>query len=58
MLFKIELYSYSFTLASKGTVDVFILDLIYEGQIYLRLDNLQGTDIPVYLGNIDLVKLK
>lgn len=29
-------------------------DLLHEGKIYRRLTKLQGTAVPVYLGNIDL----
>lgn len=29
-------------------------DLLHEGNIYRRLTKLQGTAVPVYLGNIDL----
>lgn len=58
ILFKIVLQSHGYTFVSKGTVDVFVSDLKHEGQMYRRLDDLQGTDVPVYLGNIDLVELK
>ncbi|KAL9026984.1 MAG: hypothetical protein Q9196_004432 [Gyalolechia fulgens] len=58
MLFQITLASHGYVFVGKGTVDVFVSDLKHEGRMYERLDSLQGTDIPVYLGNVDLVKLK
>ncbi|KAL8931939.1 MAG: hypothetical protein Q9216_007018 [Gyalolechia sp. 2 TL-2023] len=58
MLFQITLASHGYVFVSKGTVDVFVSDLKHEGRIYQRLNSLQGTYIPVYLGNIDLVELK
>ncbi|KAL8825179.1 MAG: hypothetical protein Q9170_007897 [Blastenia crenularia] len=58
MLFQITLASHGYVFVSKGTVDVFVSDLQHEGRMYQRLNRLQGTYIPVYLGNIDLVKLK
>ena len=55
-LFQITLASHGYTFVGKGTRDVFIPDLIHEGRIYTRLESIQGDLIPVYLGNIDLVR--
>lgn len=33
--------------------DVFVPDLKHEGRMYDRLRSIQGTTIPVYLGNIN-----
>jgi len=41
---------------SKGTVSVFVPDLQHEAYIYQRLETIQGKGVPVYLGNINLVK--
>ncbi|KAL8747389.1 MAG: hypothetical protein Q9190_000735 [Brigantiaea leucoxantha] len=54
MLFQLTLASHGYTFVGKGTIDVFISDLKHEGQMYHRLQKLQGKQIPVYLGNIDL----
>ena len=56
-LFKISLRRSGYTLVGKGTVQAFVEDLRHEGRIYRRLENLQGSVIPVYLGNIDLPKV-
>lgn len=53
-LFRLTLASHGYVFVGKGTVDVFIRDLRYEGRIYRHLKDLQGSAIPVYLGNIDL----
>ncbi|KAI4086487.1 MAG: hypothetical protein LQ344_007506 [Seirophora lacunosa] len=54
MLFKVTLASHGYTVIAKGTRDVFVEDLRYEQRIYHRLSSMQGTFIPVHLGNIDL----
>lgn len=56
-LFKITLRQFGYTLAGKGTVQAFVEDLRYEGRVYQRLKSLQGSVIPVHLGNIDLAKV-
>ena len=53
-LFKITLASHGYVFVGKGTVQAFVPDLLHEGRIYRRLASLQGTAVPVYLGNIDL----
>ncbi|KAL9005866.1 MAG: hypothetical protein Q9188_001374 [Gyalolechia gomerana] len=55
MVFYITLATYGYTFIGKGTIDVFIPDLLHEASMYRRLRNLQGRSIPVHLGNIDLV---
>ena len=54
MIFKITLASHGYTFVAKGTRDVFIPDLQYEGQIYDRLRSMQGRSIPVFLGSVGL----
>ncbi|KAI4156978.1 MAG: hypothetical protein LQ342_008564 [Letrouitia transgressa] len=54
MLFQITLAAYGYTFVGKGTIDVFIPDLKHEARMYGRLSELQGSWIPVHLGNIDL----
>ena len=53
-LFKVTLSSHGYTFVAKGTVEAFVVDLRHEGSIYDWLQSLQGSAIPVYLGNIDL----
>jgi len=55
-LFKVTLAAYGYTVVGKGTVKAFMPDLLHEGKIYQRLARLQGTAVPVYLGNIDLTE--
>ncbi|PSS25711.1 hypothetical protein M430DRAFT_33320 [Amorphotheca resinae ATCC 22711] len=55
-LFKLTLYSHGYTFVAKGTVEAFIPALKHEGRIYRHLIGFQGELIPVYLGNISLVK--
>lgn len=52
-LFKITLASHGYTFVAKGTVEAFVIDLVHEGKIYDRLQSLQGTVVPVCLGNMD-----
>lgn len=54
-LFKITLTSYGYVFVGKGTVKAFVPDLMHEGRVYQQLKDLQGTAVPVCLGNIDLV---
>jgi len=55
-LFKLTLASHGYVFVGKGTVKAFVRTLLHEGGVYQRLENLQGTAVPVYLGNIDLVE--
>ncbi|MCJ1359640.1 MAG: hypothetical protein MMC33_009642 [Icmadophila ericetorum] len=54
-LFRIRLASHGYVFVAKGTVRRFRRHIKHEGAIYKHLESLQGTAIPVYLGNIDLV---
>ena len=56
-LFKIALVSHGYVFVGKGTVPNFVPDLLHEGCMYERLEALQGTAIPVCLGNIYLDEL-
>jgi len=38
----------------KGTVAAFVEDLRHEGEVYRRLEEVQGSAVPVCLGNMDL----
>ncbi|KAL7917714.1 hypothetical protein ACQKWADRAFT_317119 [Trichoderma austrokoningii] len=53
-LFKVSLLEYGYTFIGKGTVKVFIPDLKHEALVYKRLEGIQGTHVPVFLGAIDL----
>ncbi|KAL5328001.1 hypothetical protein ACEPPN_005707 [Leptodophora sp. 'Broadleaf-Isolate-01'] len=55
-LFKLTLESYGYTFVAKGTVTAFEAKLKHEGLVYQHLDKVQGELIPVYLGNITLVR--
>jgi hypothetical protein len=55
-LFKLTLESYRYTFVAKGTVTAFKEDLKHEGLVYRHLSEVQGELIPVYLGNISLVR--
>lgn len=54
VLFKMTVLAYGYTFASKGTVRAFIGDLENEEAMYERLRPLQGVNVPVFLGAIDL----
>ncbi|CZR37681.1 uncharacterized protein FPRO_07128 [Fusarium proliferatum ET1] len=53
-LFKVTLLAYDYTFLAKGTVEAFITDLVHEAAVYGRLSRLQGRDVPIFLGAIDL----
>jgi hypothetical protein len=55
-LFRLTLESYGYTFVAKGTVTAFKAKLEHEGLVYRHLDEVQGELIPVYLGNISLVR--
>ena len=55
-LFRLTLESYGYTFVAKGTVTAFKANLKHEGLVYRHLDEVQGVLIPVYLGNISLVR--
>jgi serine/threonine protein kinase len=55
-LFRLTLESYRYTFVAKGTVTAFTAKLKHECLIYRHLDEVQGELIPVYLGNISLVR--
>ena len=57
VLFKIALVSHGYVFVKQGTVPAFMPDLFHEEYIYERLKALQGTRIPVSLGNIRLNKM-
>ena len=53
-LFKITLASHGYTFVGKGTVEAFVPDLRHEGQVYERLEAVQGLAVPLCLGDMDL----
>jgi hypothetical protein len=55
-LFRLTLESYGYTFVAKGTVTAFKAKLKHEGLVYRHLDEVQGELIPVYLGNISLIR--
>lgn len=54
VLFKVSLLKYGYTFVSKGTVKAFVKDLKHEAAVYERLQPIQGTYVPVFLGIVDL----
>ncbi|XP_044716019.1 kinase [Hirsutella rhossiliensis] len=58
VLFKVTLLSYGYTFVCKGTVQAFIRDLEHEAAVYKRLEQVQGVNVPVFLGAVDLRPLK
>lgn len=54
VLFQVTLLAYGYTFISKGTVRAFIPDLEHEAAVYERLRPIQGVNVPVFLGAIDL----
>ncbi|KAH8751831.1 hypothetical protein BGZ57DRAFT_934347 [Hyaloscypha finlandica] len=55
-LFRLTLEWYGYTFVAKGTVTAFKAKLRHECLVYRHLDKVQGELIPVYLGNIPLVR--
>ncbi|KAH7112671.1 hypothetical protein EDB81DRAFT_922641 [Dactylonectria macrodidyma] len=58
VLFKVTLLAYGYTFVCKGTVQAFIGDLEHEAAVYKRLERIQGVNVPVFLGVVDLRPLK
>ncbi|KND90464.1 hypothetical protein TOPH_05003 [Tolypocladium ophioglossoides CBS 100239] len=54
VLFRVTLLAYGYTFVSKGTVRAFIPDLEHEAAVYKRLRSIQGINVPVFLGAVDL----
>ncbi|KAL8659014.1 MAG: hypothetical protein Q9202_007320 [Teloschistes flavicans] len=54
VLFKVTSTAYGYVFVAKATLSCYIPDLRHEGRVYEYLHDLQGSLIPVYLGNIDL----
>lgn len=53
-LFKLELSPHGYTFVGKGTLEGRLNRLEHEGQVYARLDHLQGEVVPVHLGLVHL----
>ncbi|RKK30538.1 hypothetical protein BFJ66_g16262 [Fusarium oxysporum f. sp. cepae] len=54
VLFQVTLLAYGYTFLGNGTVRAFVSHLTHEAAVYNRLSPLQGRDVPVFLGAIDL----
>ncbi|OAQ57369.1 protein kinase-like domain [Pochonia chlamydosporia 170] len=54
VLFQVTLLAYGYTFIGKGTVRAFIEDLEHEAAVYDRLKAVQGINVPVFLGTMDL----
>ena len=50
----VRLLSHGYTFVAKGTVKILMSVLRKEGDMYRRMDVIQGKAIPVYLGNMDM----
>ncbi|KAK9773056.1 putative Protein kinase domain-containing protein [Seiridium cardinale] len=57
VLFQVTLIAYGYTFVCKGTVAAFIPDLQHEEMVYQQLKQRQGTNVPVFLGTVDLRKM-
>jgi hypothetical protein len=55
-LFRLTLESYGYVFVAKGTVTAFEAKLKHEGLVYRHLNEVQGELIPIYLGNISLIR--
>jgi hypothetical protein len=55
-LFKVRLTSHGYTLVAKGMQSAHQQFLRHENAMYDRLIRIQGTHIPVCIGNIELVR--
>ncbi|KAI9788265.1 MAG: hypothetical protein M1816_007031 [Peltula sp. TS41687] len=56
-LFRVTLISHGYTFVGKGTVAPLVRVLRKEAHMYSRLDSIQGTAVPVYLGSVDLARI-
>ncbi|KAL8730482.1 MAG: hypothetical protein Q9166_004046 [cf. Caloplaca sp. 2 TL-2023] len=54
-LFRVTLASHGYVFVAKGTTRRLRSRLLHEGKMYEHLKALQGTAIPVHLGNVNLV---
>jgi predicted Ser/Thr protein kinase len=54
VLFRVRLRLYGYTVAAKATPIDFVQRLRWEAEIYKCLRPIQGTHVPVHLGNVDL----
>jgi hypothetical protein len=52
----IRLSSYGYTDVAKGTPAHYVKYLEHEAKVYDRLRSIQGKQVPVHLGNFDLVR--
>lgn len=53
-LFKMTLAPYGYTFVGKGTIKSKVRRLQHEAEVYQYLNKLQGTQIPVCLGSVNL----
>ncbi|KIE00682.1 Protein kinase-like domain protein, partial [Metarhizium majus ARSEF 297] len=53
-LFRVTMLRYGYTFIGKGTPAPLIKYLRHEAAVYKRLQDMQGTSIPVFLGTVDL----
>ncbi|MDI1492116.1 MAG: hypothetical protein OHK93_003328 [Ramalina farinacea] len=54
-LFRLELLSHGYVVVAKACISIFADEFRKEGQVYERLESLQGDVVPVYLGNLDMI---
>lgn len=54
-MFKTNPFKFGYTFISKGTVEAFIKNFKHEAAVYERLQPMQGTYMPVFLGIVDLM---
>lgn len=54
VLFRLELVPYGYVFVGKGTLSGLLDCLEHEGEVYSRLESLQGYVVPVHLGLVHL----
>lgn len=54
VMFRVALFAHGYVFVAKGTVPEFIEDLEHEATVYARLRPVQGRNVPVCLGAVDL----
>ena len=53
-MFSIILFFHGYKFVGKGAVEAFVTGLRHEGKVYEQLEEVQGSAVPVCLGNMDL----
>jgi hypothetical protein len=57
VLLQIILLAYGYTFVSKAITTRFVRELEHEAKVYDRLQPIQGSHVPVFLGTVNLREL-